>query len=548
MKIKLIIINLFAGVLLIPLSQAFPGDYGTAPVFEAGAGARPAAMGNAFTAVADDSSAIYYNPAGLSLIKAQELSLLYYQLYEGALYNSAAYGQTLLDFGTLGAAFYLYSAGTISGYDSNDKKTGDFAFREYKAVVSYAAHIEKVLRLGVAVNVINSAMGKENSTGIGADAGLLYEPFDFLRLGFMARNLFRPVQSLGTENEGMPQVYTLGILLKQAFGAVNVNISGDFSAGESENFRARAGLELVLYDTLSLRAGYDSGRYSIGAGLDLFNVRADYAYIAVNYLENLQRIGISYRFGMSLDEQRERKKSEIMNQVRKIVEERLRSKEKKNAMKHYAAAYEYYRNGSYENALNEANRALEWREDTKEAIIMKNTIAKVYYGEAIKQYKEGNYIGALESFNDALAANPSLDGPEGYIAEINTKLRIKEETKSDFNEGIRLYSAKDYGAAIKAWEKALLVDPANQNVKICLAAARRRLNTGKTGTAIPAAQAEAAKKLYYEGINAYTAGDVEKAAVIWEQALKLNPDDVKSARGIEKAGMELEEYKKRGLK
>lgn len=548
MKIKLLILNLLAALLFAVSAQAFSGDYGTAPVFEAGAGARPAAMGNAFTAVADDSSAIYYNPAGLSLIRAQELSLLYYQLYEGALYSSAAYGQTLLDFGTLGAAFYLYSAGTVEGYDSNDKRTEDFAFREYKAAAGYASNIGSDFYVGLVINVINSAMGAKNSTGIGADAGVLYEPFDFLRLGFTARNLFRPVQSLGEENEGIPQVYSLGILLKQNFGAVAVNMSGDFSAGESENFKVKAGLELVIYESLSLRAGYDSGRYSFGAGLDLFNVRADYAYIADSYLENLQRIGISYRFGMSIDEQQKRKKSEIMDQVKKIVEERLKLKEKEKAKKHYTAAYEYYKKSNYEDALSEANRALEWREDTKEAIVMKNAIAKVYYEEALKQYRTGGYIGALESFKDALAANPYLDGAKEYIAEINMKLKIKEEAKSDFNEGIRLYSAKDYRAAIKAWEKALLADPENRNVKTYLASARRRVNSERPGTAATAAQAEAVKKLYYEGINAYTAGDVEKAAVIWEQALKLDPADVKSARGIEKAVMELEEYKKRGLK
>jgi tetratricopeptide (TPR) repeat protein len=497
-------------ILFYAQAYAFSGDYGTAPLFEAGAGARPAAMGNAFTAVADDASAIYYNPAGLSFIKAQELSLLYYQLYEGALYSSAAYAQTLLDFGTLGAAFYLYSAGAIEGYDSDDKQTGDFDFWEYKAVVSYAANIGKDLRLGAAINVINSAMGEGSSMGIGADAGVMYEPFDILRLGFTVRNLLRPVQSLGGENEGMPQVYTLGILLKQAFGQVKVNVSGDFSAGESENFRAKAGLELVIYESLNLRAGYDSGRYSFGAGLDLFNMRADYAYIADGYLESLQRMGISYRFGMSLDEQEKRKKSEIMNQVRKIVEERLKSKEKENAKKHYAAAYEYYKKGDYENALNEANRALEWREDTNEAIIMKNTIAKVYFGEGVKQYKAGSYISALENFRAALAANPSMDEVKGYIADIGSKSGIKQDAKADL-----------YG---------------------------RRPGSGRAGSAVSAAQAEAVKKLYYEGINAYTAGDVEKAAAVWEQALKIDPSDVKSARGVEKARMELEEYKKRGLK
>ena len=39
-------------------------------------GVRPLGMGGAFTAVADDENALFYNPAGLSALKGLELGLL----------------------------------------------------------------------------------------------------------------------------------------------------------------------------------------------------------------------------------------------------------------------------------------------------------------------------------------------------------------------------------------------------------------------------------------------------------------------------------------
>ena len=71
--------SLFLALSLWPLALS--------PVFAAfeniGAGARPIAMGNAFSAVADDANTIYYNPAGLGRLKHPQLTAGYGRLYLG---------------------------------------------------------------------------------------------------------------------------------------------------------------------------------------------------------------------------------------------------------------------------------------------------------------------------------------------------------------------------------------------------------------------------------------------------------------------------------
>src|ERR1700681_3484963 len=65
------------GILLLiwqPLPAAF---------LDTGFGARPVGMGGAFTAIADDSNAPLYNPAGLVQVQWNEMSAMYSRLFSG---------------------------------------------------------------------------------------------------------------------------------------------------------------------------------------------------------------------------------------------------------------------------------------------------------------------------------------------------------------------------------------------------------------------------------------------------------------------------------
>src|SRR5882724_3034356 len=58
---------------------------------DTGWGARPVGMGGAFTAIADDSNAPLYNPAGLVQVQWNELSAMYSRLFSGqTLYSGNA--------------------------------------------------------------------------------------------------------------------------------------------------------------------------------------------------------------------------------------------------------------------------------------------------------------------------------------------------------------------------------------------------------------------------------------------------------------------------
>src|SRR5687767_14173908 len=70
-------------------------------------GGRQAGLGHAFTAIADDVYAAYYNPAGLVQIKRSEFTAYYAKLYSGLSDNSSiarsyvAYAHPLRRYGTV---------------------------------------------------------------------------------------------------------------------------------------------------------------------------------------------------------------------------------------------------------------------------------------------------------------------------------------------------------------------------------------------------------------------------------------------------------------
>jgi hypothetical protein len=82
-------------ILSIPITasaQDGDGQAGTrSPFSEFGFGARAMGLGNTFTALADDPTAVFWNPAGLDYIYQQSLTFFHASLYMGTNYDFLGY-------------------------------------------------------------------------------------------------------------------------------------------------------------------------------------------------------------------------------------------------------------------------------------------------------------------------------------------------------------------------------------------------------------------------------------------------------------------------
>ena len=158
-------------------------------------GARASAMGESGVAVADDASAVFWNPAGLGFQKGQELSLSHSnwlpQFQQSDLfYEYANYKQYMDEIGgTLGAGLTFLNLGEFERRSEANEYLGTFTSFELAAGVSYGTRIDEDLSFGVGLKLIHSSLsqvgtaeeqGSGTATTVAGDIGILYRPSKFV--------------------------------------------------------------------------------------------------------------------------------------------------------------------------------------------------------------------------------------------------------------------------------------------------------------------------------------------------------------------------------
>ncbi|HXB98518.1 MAG TPA: hypothetical protein VNZ54_10740, partial [bacterium] len=87
---------------------------------------RAQAMGDAFTGIADDVSALQYNVGGLGFIDQKQFILVHTVWFLDMFYDYGAVVWPTQHLGTLGFSFFYLNGGTFDGYDINFQPTGQF--------------------------------------------------------------------------------------------------------------------------------------------------------------------------------------------------------------------------------------------------------------------------------------------------------------------------------------------------------------------------------------------------------------------------------------
>src|SRR5688500_4030369 len=85
-----------------------------------GVGARPLAMGRAFTAVSDDIDALYWNPAGLSTYRSSQVAFQHSPLPLGGAYQYLAYSQPLYALGNFGIGIVNLDSDEVPRIDASN--------------------------------------------------------------------------------------------------------------------------------------------------------------------------------------------------------------------------------------------------------------------------------------------------------------------------------------------------------------------------------------------------------------------------------------------
>jgi len=340
-KLYVVILALLVNSTVFP--QVVIGKY-AGEFMAIGVGGRPLGMGGAYTALANDVTAGYYNPAGLIRINYPQISLMHDERF-GNLVNydyagvalpygsDMSFGLSVMRLGVDGipdTRKALYDANGDGILDIKDdkldySKISEFSNQDWAFYLTFAKRYSDNLSFGANVKVITRKLAEESATGIGFDLGAIYQPMDRLLLGANIQDITTTVVAwstgrteLVTPTLKVGAAYQIDLLGGKISPALDFDVrfenrryASQFNVGPV-SFDPHVGLEYNFRDLFAVRAGYnDVKQFTIGAGVKLPKLNIDYSFARFNMSET-DRLPDTHRISLilTLEEPRFLRKSE----------------------------------------------------------------------------------------------------------------------------------------------------------------------------------------------------------------------------------------------
>jgi hypothetical protein len=284
-------------------------DAGTsaAQFLKLGAGARAAGMGETFAAVSDDSTAVYWNPAGLRQIKRKMFSFMHAVWFEDISYDWTSVAIPFQRGGVLGIGIQYTSYGSLKNTDESGIEHGSFHPNDTAANLAYAVSLGE-LAVGVTGKYISSKI-KEKATAFAGDIGFMYKIMNKkISLGLVGQNIGSKMKYVDTEDP-LPANIKLGAAYRVLRTMENnFLVSCDINAPVDNAPYYNAGIEysqkVVNVLGFALRAGYSTQSKDVdglkgltgGLGLEYRNIVLDYAFAPFGDLGDTHRVSLGVKF------------------------------------------------------------------------------------------------------------------------------------------------------------------------------------------------------------------------------------------------------------
>lgn len=266
-------------------------------------GARSMAMGNAYTALCDDPTAIFINPAGLAKTERISLILSHQNLYGiSDLYNEMAAISVPIPFSRIGLGFTTINLLDVYS-ESIFHLSGAAKVDIFKYVLNFGLTL-KYYRTQVAgydvSNFTQTVQSAETPSGFGLDFGLLFDLKEDLSLGFSGRNLNEPKFSFISEEDKLRRDFSAGIYYNWRNA---VNFLADYIWNSDES-HFNLGGEMWFYEVFAARIGVNGDKLTAGFGLKTKRWTLDGAVLSHDELGSTYRISLGMSFGKKYSEVR----------------------------------------------------------------------------------------------------------------------------------------------------------------------------------------------------------------------------------------------------
>lgn len=308
-----------------------------APFLSVSQGARATAMGGAFVALADDQSAVYWNPAGLANLQGTGVLFDHAKWVADIQYNFLAASYSLGDGGTLGLSVITSTSGDMRVTTIDEPQgTGEiFGANDAAVSLAYAIRLTNDFAIGFNPKFVHQSIWKMSASAVALDLGVQYQtPFNGILLGMSISNFGSKMKlsgnnslvlydldpssggnneripaNLATEAWSLPLNFRVGVAYRPTLGEQHKLVLALDAAHPSDNYESvNVGGEYTFQNFFSLRGGYKAlfltsaeESFTLGAGfkqnlLGNVAVTLDYAYSDFGRLKEMQKFSFSVSF------------------------------------------------------------------------------------------------------------------------------------------------------------------------------------------------------------------------------------------------------------
>lgn len=301
-----------------------------------GIGPRAISMGSAFSSIANDASAMYWNPAGTATLTQSELMVTYTKLFADINVEYLGLAIPAGELGSFGLSVTAVPYGEMEVTDEyNPEGTGEyFSAASYAVGLNYARSITENFIVGLNIKYIREDIRNSSASGVAFDIGTIFTtPFYGVKFASSITNYGTKMQMAGEDllvrhdpdrqragnNETVNANYEtdefdlplrLQIGLSKDFQFLNnqrLTVAVDAGHPNDNRQYVNVGGELALFDNMIFfRGGYKSlfqldsqEGLTLGFGLNYgglgaLGVSLDYAY------QNFEKLGDTHSFGVML--------------------------------------------------------------------------------------------------------------------------------------------------------------------------------------------------------------------------------------------------------
>ena len=300
-------LSLYAICLLLCLtpgvSGAGAGQTGLA-FLKLDVGARSAGLGGAYTAVASDATALYWNPARMTTMIGTDVTIIHTQWFQDV---SHEFIGAVASNGTsaIGLGFMLMTVDGIERRTDIPTARPLATFNAYDVMLSgsYARQITETISAGITIKGIAEKILFDTASGLAVDLGVQYRTvYDGLTIGGSIRHIGSKLSFI-REQFDLPREIRIGAAYVPTYAALQrrVLLSADIGKYRAEPIKLNLGAEYTYRGRFSTSLGYrtrqDEAGVSAGLGVRLQRYRLDYAFVPFGAdLGNTHRFALGLRF------------------------------------------------------------------------------------------------------------------------------------------------------------------------------------------------------------------------------------------------------------